>query len=156
MIKILGGISAAAILALMLLTTCDVVLRYLLGAPIKGAYEISEVFFLSAVFLGLSYTQVFGEHVRVDLIISRLPANAARIVEVLILFLALLMYGLFAWAGAKAFWASFATGEYRWGLISIPLWPAKFMIPLGVGVLCFRFISEIVTKVRQIFAKESA
>lgn len=150
-IHVLGTLAAVLIVTIMILTTSDVIGRYVIGSPLKGGVEISEILFLSAVYLGLSYTQLFREHVGVDLFISHLSSRTRLMLETIMLFLALLTYGLLAWRGAGAFWTSVSTGEYRWGLISIPLWPARLMIPLGVSVLCLKFIAEIVLNLRKLF-----
>jgi len=153
-IVVLGVIATVSIIILMILTTVDVVMRYIFGNPIKGAYEVSEMFFLTAVFLGLSYTQLFREHVNADLLVNRLSKHTNLILETIMLLLALFIYVLFSWKGMEAFWSSFMEGEYRWGLIRIPLWPARLMVPLGVSVLCLRFIGEIIINFRKLFRKE--
>jgi TRAP-type mannitol/chloroaromatic compound transport system permease small subunit len=146
-IHIFGAVGAALILTIMILTTVDVIGRYIIGSPLKGSVEISEILFLSAVYLGLSYTHLFREHVGVDLFISHLSKKRRLFLETLMLLLALFTYGVLAWRGGGAFWTSLETGEYRWGLISIPLWPARLMIPLGVSALCLKFIAEIVRNI---------
>jgi TRAP-type mannitol/chloroaromatic compound transport system permease small subunit len=150
-ITVLGVMATISIIALMVLTTSDVVKRYIFADPIKGAYEISESLFLTAVFLGLAYTQLFREHVNTDLFIRHLTKRANLILQTVMLLLALTIYALFSWKGMEAFWTSLTEGEYRWGLIRIPLWPARLMIPIGVSALCLRFIGEIVINLRNLF-----
>ncbi len=154
LIHVFGAVGAILILTIMILTTLDVIGRYILGSPLKGSVEISEILFLSAVYLGLSYTHLFREHVGVDLLVSRFSQKTRLVLETIMLLLALLTYGVLAWRGAGAFWTSLETGEYRWGLISIPLWPARLMIPLGVSVLCLKFIAEIVRDIRKFLAEK--
>jgi TRAP-type mannitol/chloroaromatic compound transport system permease small subunit len=38
-------------------------------------------------------------------------------------------------------------GEYRWGLIPIPIWPARLMIPVGITLLFLRFVGDIVINI---------
>jgi len=155
-IHVLGTLAAVLIITIMILTTTDVIARYIIGSPLKGGVEISEILFLSAVYLGLSYTQLFREHVGVDLFISHFSPTTRRVLETIMLFLALILYGLLAWRGGEAFWASLSTGEYRWGLISIPLWPARLMIPVGVSVLCLKFIAEIALNIHNLLDRKKA
>jgi TRAP-type C4-dicarboxylate transport system permease small subunit len=150
----LGVCAAVLTLALMFLTTADVVLRYLLGKPIKGAYEISEVLFLAAVFLGMAYTQQHGEHVRVEFFIKRLSPATAILLEIIMLCLAFLIYSLLTWKGFDAFVYAVKTGEYRWGLIRIPLWPARFTVSLGAGMLSLRILGEIVINIKKLTGTE--
>ena len=149
-IVIMGTVCTVCILILMLLTTADVVLRYIFSAPIKGAYEISEILLLSAVFLGMAFAQLHREHVKTDLFVVHLSRRTNLILETVLLFPALLMYALLVWCGAVGFWDSWTTGEYRWGLIRIPLWQARLMIPLGVSVFCLILIRDIVFNFRKL------
>jgi TRAP-type mannitol/chloroaromatic compound transport system permease small subunit len=153
-IHIFGAVCAALILTIMILTTVDVIGRYIIGSPLKGSVEISEILFLSAVYLGLSYTHLFREHVGVDLLISHFSKRTRLFLETFMLLLALLTYGVLAWRGGGALWSSIETGEYRWGLISIPLWPARLMIPLGVSALCLKFIAEIVRNISKLLGEK--
>ena len=146
----LGTVAAVCILILMILTTLDVVLRYILNRPLKGALEISEILFLAAVFLGMAYTQLFREHVNADLLVSRLSKRTSLVLETVMFLPALLIYGLLTWQGTLAFWDSFITGEYRWGLIRIPLWEARLMVPLGTFFLCLRLLGELVINFRKL------
>jgi TRAP-type C4-dicarboxylate transport system permease small subunit len=152
-IRVLGNVATVCILTLMVLTTTDVILRYIIGRPLKGAYELSEILFLSAVFLGMAYTQMFKEHVNADLLVTRLSAHTNLILETGALILAIFIYGLLAWQGAEAFWKSWNTSEYRWGLIPIPLWPARLMIPLGASVFFLRLTGEVILNISKLFRK---
>ncbi len=102
-IHIFGTISTLAILAIMVITTIDVVFRYILGNPIKGAYEVSEILFLGAVFLGLSYTQLYKEHVGVELLVNHIPKRPALLLESCMLLIGLFIYALLFWQGTEAF-----------------------------------------------------
>lgn len=146
----LGTVATGCILVLMVLTTADVVLRYILGIPLKGAYEFSEILLLCAVFLGMAYTQLFHEHINADFLVNRLSKHTNLVIETVLLLPALLIFGLLAWRGTISFWDSIASGEYRWGLLRIPLWPARLMVPLGASFLCLRFIGEIVINFRKL------
>jgi len=148
--RFLGTVGTGCILALMILTTTDVVLRYVLGIPLKGAYEVSEMLMVSSVFLGMAYTQLFHEHINADFLVSRLSRHTNLVTETVLLLPALLIYGLLAWQGAIFFVDALRTGEYRWGLLRIPLWPARLMVPLGASFLCLRFIGEIVINFRRL------
>ena len=70
------GIAASAILfALMFLTFADVVARYLLNRPIRGAFELTELGLLVLIFAGLPLVSHADEHVTMDFIDRILPAR---------------------------------------------------------------------------------
>jgi TRAP-type transport system small permease protein len=69
------GIAASILLfCLMTLTFVDVVARYLLNAPIRGAFEITELGLLVLIFAGLPLVSHADEHVTMDFIDRMLPA----------------------------------------------------------------------------------
>jgi TRAP-type C4-dicarboxylate transport system permease small subunit len=63
----------------MVLTFADVVARYLLNRPIRGAFEITELTLLVLIFAGLPLVSHADEHVTMDFIDRMLPARAAPV-----------------------------------------------------------------------------
>ena len=73
------GIAASALLfGMMVLTFFDVVGRYLLNRPIRGAFEITELGLLVLIFAGLPLVSHADEHVTMDFIDRILPDRLAR------------------------------------------------------------------------------
>jgi TRAP-type C4-dicarboxylate transport system permease small subunit len=62
----------------MVLTFFDVVGRYLLNRPIRGAFEITELGLLVLIFAGLPLVSHADEHVTMDFIDRVLPGGARR------------------------------------------------------------------------------
>ena len=58
----------------MFLTFADVVARYLLNRPIRGAFELTELGLLVLIFAGLPLVSRADEHVTMDFIDHILPA----------------------------------------------------------------------------------
>jgi TRAP-type C4-dicarboxylate transport system permease small subunit len=74
------GIAASILLfCLMTLTFADVVARYLLNAPIRGGFEITELGLLVLIFAGLPLVSHADEHVTMDFIDRLLPAPLAAL-----------------------------------------------------------------------------
>ena len=79
------GIAASALLfGMMLLTFADVVCRYLLNKPIRGAFELTELLLLVLIFAGLPLVSHADEHVTMDFIDHVLPAAPLRALERLV------------------------------------------------------------------------
>ena len=73
------GIAASILLGgMMLLTFADVVARYLLNRPIRGAFEVTELGLLVLIFAGLPLVSHADEHVTMDFIDRILPERIAR------------------------------------------------------------------------------
>ncbi len=62
----------------MVLTFFDVVGRYLLNRPIRGAFEVTELGLLVLIFAGLPLVSHADEHVTMDFIDRILPARVQR------------------------------------------------------------------------------
>ena len=70
---LLGIASSILLMLMMLLTFADVVARYLLNRPIRGAFEITELALLVLIFAGLPLVSHADEHVTMDFIDRILP-----------------------------------------------------------------------------------
>src|SRR5688572_29983519 len=64
---------------MMVLTFADVVARYLINRPIRGAFEITELTLLVLIFAGLPLVSHADEHVTMDFIDRILPPAARRV-----------------------------------------------------------------------------
>ena len=73
-----GGLAALLLLAMMALTTLDVVARYLFNSPVTGAFELTELMLAALIFAGLPLATERDEHIDVDLLDSFLPPNVLR------------------------------------------------------------------------------
>lgn len=85
------------LLALTLVTCIDVVARYAYDAPLPGAYELTEIFLATLVFLALPLTTRRGEHVEVDLLDMVAGGRITRAVRPVTGLLMALVLAVFSW-----------------------------------------------------------
>jgi TRAP-type C4-dicarboxylate transport system permease small subunit len=79
------GVAASAILfVLMVITFADVVSRYVLNAPWRGSFEITELMLLVLIFAGLPLVSHADEHVTMDFIDKWLRARPLAVLERLV------------------------------------------------------------------------
>ena len=69
----LGGCCAFLLMGLAALTVVDVVGRYVLTAPLPGAFELTELMLGALVFAALPLATMTGEHVAVDALFDASP-----------------------------------------------------------------------------------
>ena len=137
-----GVVAAVATFAMMALVVANAGSRYLLNAPVPGAFEIVQSLLTVMVFLSLALTQARGGHIRVTLLTRRLTPAGARLASVAAFALGA---GFFAWCalGAWGFaWQSFQVNEQEWGVIRYPLWPVKFVVFAGLVLLSLQFLLD--------------
>lgn len=120
------------IVALMLLTSTDVILRKFAGEGLRGTVEITEILLVAAVFLGLTGAEVTRTHLRTPLVVDRLPARVASSLTAAGLIVAALCTAWATWASAASALTAYQVHEIRYGLLGLPLWPAKATVPLGM------------------------
>jgi TRAP-type C4-dicarboxylate transport system permease small subunit len=80
----LGGYFSGWLVPLMMiLVVVEVFTRYVLDRPLMVADEVSAYMLVALSFLGLAYTWRQGGHVRITILVSRLPGKAAAWVRLI-------------------------------------------------------------------------
>lgn len=97
--KLLAVLAGTALIAMMLFTAADVVLRTI-GRPVAGSFEVIGWLSAASMALALGYTQAHRGHVAMTLFSSRLGGRSALLVRALNDLIAL---GLFALASYHLF-----------------------------------------------------
>ena len=140
-----ASITAAwVILFLMFLTSADVIGRHFFGKPIQTVYEISQNLLLVIVYLSIAYVASIRGHPKVDIVTSWLPWRGQLAIDIFGYVAGLTIMGIVTWQTGIRAWTSWVVQDYSMGLIDLPLWPGKFILPIGIGMLCIRLIIIIV------------
>jgi len=136
--------AATIILTMGLLTTADVTLRFFFNAPIPGTVLVMEFMMIAVVFFGVAYVQSLNGHVKMDVIVNRMQPRTALWFDFVIHILALAIFFLVTWEAWVVAYKSWIYQDYAAGILPAPYWPARAVLPLGVGLLCIRFILDII------------
>lgn len=96
-ILILNGAGVTILALMMLLTASDVLLRYIFNRPIIGSLEITEYMMAIVVAFGLAYCASQDGHVRVEIIVDRLPHSVQTIVNGTTSLLGIFLFTLITW-----------------------------------------------------------
>jgi TRAP-type C4-dicarboxylate transport system permease small subunit len=129
------------IILLMLPTVIEVTYRKLLGPSLPGMVEISEVGLVLVVYLSMAAALASGSHVSTPILTDRLPARMAHPVRLTGSLMSCLILGAMAWGSGLIALESVAVGEYRFGLVAMPIWPAKVMVSIGLALL---FVESVI------------
>lgn len=69
LVRLLFGLATGGLLAcITLLTTVDVIGRYIFNRPVRGAFELTEVMMAALIFAALPLVTLQREHIAVDLL----------------------------------------------------------------------------------------
>lgn len=144
------AVSAIGIGFMMVMTTTDVVMRYVFQKPIVGVLELNEVILVFVVYSGLAYCQREKGHLFVDMLVNRFEARKQAIVRVVALAVSVVFFAFVAPAALSAGYKAAIAGEFGYGLIRFPRWPGKIVIGLGVLALCVQLIVDLVEAIRHV------
>lgn len=152
-------ISGLAVFCLMLLAVVSVGGRNFLNQPLPGYVDWIQQAMPLIAFMGVSFTQRDGGHIRMDMIVSKLSGRPLYIVELITTLTILILMILLVWGTWAHFARSFDFGSPMWSRdssmdIALPLWPAKLLAPVAFGVLCLRLVLQVWAYVRAIIRNE--
>jgi TRAP-type mannitol/chloroaromatic compound transport system permease small subunit len=136
------------VLAAVLVSSLNALVRYGFNISSNAWLELQWYLFGAVFLLGAAYTLKQNEHIRIDILSSRLSQNARNWIDVLghVFFLAPLCL-LMLWLGVPFFLRSFASGEISSSAGGLIVWPAKLLVPLGFALLLAQAISELIKRV---------
>ena len=143
----LAVVSGVGIVVLMFISVIDVFLRKFLSSGLGGAIEISEVMLVSVVFLALMAGEMTNTHVRTPVVTERMSGRTANIMHVIGLVPAAVFLAWATFLTAQQGLHSASLGEFRFGVIFVPIWPAKLIIPIGLAALTIAVLIKVITAV---------
>jgi TRAP-type C4-dicarboxylate transport system permease small subunit len=138
---VVGGL---CLLAITLLTVLDVALRHVLGAPVPGVFEMTELAMIGIVFLGLGEAQHRRQHITIDLIYDRAPPPVRRMLDVLALTGTASLVLLVAWQLVTHLERVRVGGEVM-GVLGLPIYPAVAVAGVGFGLFGLASMADLVT-----------
>jgi TRAP-type mannitol/chloroaromatic compound transport system permease small subunit len=135
------------VLAAVLVSSGNAVVRYIFDYSSNGWLELQWYLYAGFFLIGAGYTLLRNEHVRIDIITSRLSQRTRAWIDLLGGFFFLLPMALIimtlSW---PVFTQSFALHETSPSANGLLRWPVKLMIPVGFFLLALQGVSEIIKR----------
>ncbi|CTQ51015.1 TRAP transporter small permease subunit [Jannaschia donghaensis] len=145
---LLNLMSGITIFALVLLAIANVLLRKFFNAPVPGYIDWTQTFMAIFAFLGLSYVQREGGHIRMDLFVSKLSGRTLWVFEFVSALFMLLVVTALIYGTWFHFLRSFDFAAPNWSTdstidIALPVWPAKLVVPIAFALLWVRLALQL-------------
>lgn len=152
----IGRVIGWSMVLVMFVTVWDVIARKFFAAPVLWAFDVSIQLYALHFMLGAAWALSTDEHVAITIFTDRLNVRARAALEVvsfIVLFfpfvIALLYYG---WGFAARSWVS---SETSWGVIAMPLYYIKTVIPIAAALLILQGFATVTRKCAIVFGRPS-
>ena len=137
------------LIPMMLVTSGEVIGRAIWSRPIPGSMELSSYMLSVFILLGVAYTHQVKGHVRVSMLVSRLPERAQSGLDVVTTLLSLFIIGVMAWQG----WVVGIEERTVSDMLRVPQLPFRLLVCLAGLFLCLELLIDLVDNVRALVRK---
>jgi TRAP-type C4-dicarboxylate transport system permease small subunit len=135
----LCSVGMSLLIPMMLLTAADVVGRAAWAQPIPGAVEVSSYMLACFVLLGVAYTHQVKGHVRISMLVDRVPQWAGLILDVTTTLLSLFIISILAWQG----WIVGIEERAVSDMLRIPQLPFRLLVSVAGLFLCLELLIDL-------------
>jgi TRAP-type mannitol/chloroaromatic compound transport system permease small subunit len=144
----IGRVLLWLVLIVVLVSAGNAISRYLLNMASNAWLELQWYLF-AAIFLGCAgYTLLHNEHIRIDVISSRLPRRTQIWIDILGTVFFLLPVTLYmVWLSWPIFMFAWTSGEISNQAGGLIRWPARLMVPAGFFLLSLQGVSELIKNI---------
>jgi TRAP-type C4-dicarboxylate transport system permease small subunit len=137
------------LIPMMLLTAGDVIGRGIWARPIPGAVELSSYMLAVFILMGVAYTQQVKGHVRVSMLVSRLPEQAQSILDIITILLSLFIISILAWQG----WVVGIEERTVSDMLRIPQLPFRLLVSIAALFLCLELLIDLTVSVEKLIRR---
>jgi TRAP-type C4-dicarboxylate transport system permease small subunit len=134
------------LIPMMLLTSADVVGRGVWSRPIYGTVELSSYMLAIFILLGVAYTHQVKGHVRVSMLLSRIPRRAGLALDVITILLSLFIIALLAWQGWVVGMEERAVSD----MLRVPQRPFKLLVSVAGFLLWLELLIDLFTTMKEL------
>lgn len=135
---VLAMAAGVVIFGLALLTTWEVVRRYIFNMPTAWTLEVSEILLIFATFFGMAYTLQERGHVKVDIIYLRYRKQQKRIADLLANILTLSFWTILTWKSVQQSVYYLQSNIRSETLLAIPRFYPMAIVAIGSLLCCFQ------------------
>jgi TRAP-type mannitol/chloroaromatic compound transport system permease small subunit len=136
------------VLMAVLISAANAVIRKLFDVSSNAWLEVQWYLFSAIFLLCAGYVLKRNEHVRIDVLSSRLSRRGQIWVDVIGLTLFLLPATLLiAWLSWPLFYRAYVSGEMSQNAGGLIRWPVFLLLPVGFGLLSLQGVSELIKRV---------
>ena len=112
--------------------------------PIQGLSELSIFVLVAAVYFGMSNCEESYGHIRVKILVSKLPKKVGKFLNIFAYALAIITIFICIWAIGLDAIDSFISKEKVAGTLPMVIYPAKFTVVIGTFFYLIQLVSNFI------------
>jgi TRAP-type C4-dicarboxylate transport system permease small subunit len=141
--KILLGLGAAAVIALGILITANVVARAVFASAVPDSVTMVRELMVAAILLPLASATAARAHVSVAFVSDRFGPRLRSWLIVFGSVMGLLALSALIYAGGREFLSNWEKGSFFYGDLNLPKWPGRLLFVIGIGA-CWLRLAELI------------
>jgi len=135
------------ILIMTVISAGNATYRFIFNDSSNGLLEIQWYLFAAVFLLCSPYTLQKNEHVRIDVLSSKLSARGLAVIDIIgTLFFLLPMVVLVLWLSIPLVAESYKINEMSANAGGLIRWPVKILLPIGFALLALQGVSELIKR----------
>ena len=140
-------LTGLAVLAMTLMVSFDVLMRYFLDQPQLFVDDLTSFLLVAMIFLGAGPVFYKGGHIRIDLVTNLLKPKTQSRMRVITLSMGIAFLFIVIYETMVSTLAAFQTGRVS-AVMNYPLWVGMIFIPLGLILMVFFMGVQLVNEIR--------
>jgi TRAP-type C4-dicarboxylate transport system permease small subunit len=141
--RVCGGLAAFFLAMICVIVLAQIVGR-LAGVAIPSADEFAGYCLSASSFLALGYALRRDAHIRVTLLLDRLPEGPRRGAEIFCTLAGLTVAAYLTYFTGEMIYWSITFGDLTQGIVPVPLWIPQMGMMIGTTVLTLAFLDDAV------------
>jgi TRAP-type C4-dicarboxylate transport system permease small subunit len=139
---ILEKFGSYVLVAMVLLTSTDIILRKFFNSPLPFSFELTEFLLVVVAWCYIAFTTSKGRHVSVDTVTSHFKPSARKTTLLIADIITVIFFGLIAWQNVVQGINVLHVGTTT-AILHIPKYPFQFWVALGSALACLIFLFKI-------------
>lgn len=121
----------------------EVLARYVFNSPTNWVHESMFLMFGMQYLLSGAYAYREDQHVRVDVLYTRLSARGKAIADIITSVFFFIFIVTMLWTGTRFAWDAISVGEHSFTEWGVQYWPVKLAIPVGAALMLLQGLAKL-------------